>query len=143
MRQDIKQYINGEWVESHSGQTLDVINPATEEVMGKIAAGNKQDVDDAVAAAKKVYVKFRNTSLEERKALLERIADEYENRKKDLIDVMTDELGSPIEKSESVHFQMGLNHFREASKAIDSGHFLPRSSDNGAHKSGPEANPKT
>lgn len=36
MRQDIKQYINGEWVESHSGQTLDVINPATEEVMGKI-----------------------------------------------------------------------------------------------------------
>lgn len=54
MRQDIKQYINGEWVESHSGQTLDVINPATEEVMGKIAAGNKQDVDDAVAAAKSV-----------------------------------------------------------------------------------------
>ncbi|MCJ1779974.1 aldehyde dehydrogenase family protein [Mammaliicoccus sciuri] len=129
MRQDIKQYINGEWVESHSGQTLDVINPATEEVMGKIAAGNKQDVDDAVAAAKKVYVKFRNTSLEERKALLERIADEYENRKEDLIDVMTDELGSPIEKSESVHYQMGLNHFREASKAIDSIQFEERRGD--------------
>ncbi|WP_239706006.1 MULTISPECIES: aldehyde dehydrogenase family protein [unclassified Mammaliicoccus] len=136
MRQDVKQYINGEWVDSHSGQTLDVINPATEEVAGKIAAGNKEDVDDAVAAAKSVYVKFRNTSVEERKALLERIADEYENRKEDLIDAMTDELGSPIEKSESVHYQMGLNHFREASKAIDRIEFEERRGDDLVVKEG-------
>ncbi|MCR1873518.1 aldehyde dehydrogenase family protein [Mammaliicoccus lentus] len=136
MRQDVKQYINGEWVDSHSGQTLDVINPATEEVAGKIAAGNKEDVDDAVAAAKSVYLKFRNTSVEERKALLERIADEYENRKEDLIDAMTDELGSPIEKSESVHYQMGLNHFREASKAIDRIEFEERRGDDLVVKEG-------
>lgn len=136
MRQDVKQYINGEWVDSHSGQTLDVINPATEEVAGKIATGNKEDVDDAVAAAKSVYVKFRNTSVEERKALLERIADEYENRKEDLIDAMTDELGSPIEKSESVHYQMGLNHFREASKAIDRIEFEERRGDDLVVKEG-------
>lgn len=129
MRQDIKQYINGAWVDSHSGETLEVLNPATEEVMGTIAAGNKQDVDDAVAAAKSVYVEFRNTSVEERKALLERIADEYENRKEDLVNVMTDELGSPIEKSDYVHFQMGLDHFREASKAIDSIQFEERRGD--------------
>lgn len=136
MRQYVKQYINGEWIDSHSGQTLDVINPATEEVAGKIAAGNKEDVDDAVAAAKSVYVKFRNTSVEERKALLERIADEYENRKEDLIDAMTDELGSPIEKSESVHYQMGLNHFREASKAIDRIEFEERRGDDLVVKEG-------
>ncbi|WP_422404783.1 aldehyde dehydrogenase family protein [Mammaliicoccus sp. JADD-157] len=136
MRQDVKQYINGEWIDSHSGKTLDVINPATEEVAGKIAAGNKEDVDDAVAAAKSVYVKFRNTSVEERKALLERIADEYENRKEDLIDAMTDELGSPIEKSESVHYQMGLNHFREASKAIDRIEFEERRGDDLVVKEG-------
>lgn len=136
MRQDVKQYINGEWIDSHSGQTLDVINPATEEVAGKIAAGNKEDVDDAVAAAKSVYVKFRNTSVEERKALLERIADEYENRKEDLIEAMTDELGSPIEKSESVHYQMGLNHFREASKAIDKIEFEERRGDDLVVKEG-------
>lgn len=136
MRQDVKQYINGEWIDSHSGQTLDVINPATEEVAGKIAAGNKEDVDNAVAAAKSVYVKFRNTSVEERKALLERIADEYENRKEDLIEAMTDELGSPIEKSESVHYQMGLNHFREASKAIDKIEFEERRGDDLVVKEG-------
>ena len=35
-----KQYINGEWVDSASGETIDVINPATEEVMGSVAKGN-------------------------------------------------------------------------------------------------------
>ena len=58
MRQDVKQYINGEWVDSHSGQTLDVINPATEEVAGKIAAGNKEDVDDAVAELEAAIAAF-------------------------------------------------------------------------------------
>ena len=60
----------------------------------------------------------------------------YENRKEDLIDAMTDELGSPIEKSESVHYQMGLNHFREASKAIDRIEFEERRGDDLVVKEG-------
>ena len=46
MRNFTKQYIDGEWVESASGETLDVINPATEEVAGTIAKGNKEDVNN-------------------------------------------------------------------------------------------------
>lgn len=53
-----KQYINGEWVDSTSGEYIDVINPATEEVFGKIAKGNKEDVDKAVEAADSVYPDF-------------------------------------------------------------------------------------
>ena len=53
MRNFTKQYINGEWVDSASGETIDVINPATEEVMGKIAKGNEEDVNKAVDAADK------------------------------------------------------------------------------------------
>ena len=49
---------------------------------------------------------------------------------------MTDELGSPIEKSESVHYQMGLNHFREASKAIDRIEFEERRGDDLVVKEG-------
>ena len=41
MRDYTKQYINGEWVESNSNETIEVINPATEEVIGKVAKGNK------------------------------------------------------------------------------------------------------
>ena len=82
MRNFTKQYINGEWVDSASGETIDVINPATEEVMGSVAKGNADDVNKAVEAADSVYVQFRHSSVEERRDLLDRIVKEYENRKK-------------------------------------------------------------
>ncbi|MFZ8102455.1 aldehyde dehydrogenase family protein, partial [Staphylococcus arlettae] len=47
MRNYTKQYINGEWIDSASGENIEVINPATEEVMGTNAKGNKADVDKA------------------------------------------------------------------------------------------------
>ncbi|WP_194746531.1 aldehyde dehydrogenase family protein [Staphylococcus chromogenes] len=119
MRDQIKQYINGEWVNSASGETLEVINPATEEVFGHIAKGNKEDVDQAVKAANDVYLEFRNTPVKERQAMLGRIVDEYKKRKDDLIEAMTLELGTPVTKSENIHYQMGLNHFQEAHDALD------------------------
>ncbi|MBI5975534.1 aldehyde dehydrogenase family protein [Staphylococcus canis] len=130
MRDQIKQYINGEWVDSASGETLDVINPATEEVIGRIAKGNEADVDKAVKAAKDVYLEFRHTPVKERQALLGRIVEEYKNRKEDLIEVMTLELGAPVQKSEDVHYQMGLNHFQAAYEALNDFQFEERRGDN-------------
>lgn len=123
MRTQTKQYINGEWVNSASGETIDVINPATEEVLGQIAKGNKEDVDKAVEAANNVYLEFRHSSVEYRRDLLDKIVKEYENRKEDIIEAITDELGAPLEKSEKVHYQMGLNHFAEARDALDNFQF--------------------
>lgn len=123
MRNFTKQYINGEWVDSASGETIDVINPATEEVMGKIANGNEEDVNKAVDAADKVYLEFRHSSVEERRELLDKIVKEYQNRKNDLIEAITDELGAPLSVSENVHYQMGLNHFTAARDALDSFQF--------------------
>ncbi|MCZ2499894.1 aldehyde dehydrogenase family protein, partial [Xylophilus sp. Kf1] len=113
----------GEWVDSASGETIDVINPATEEVMGKIAKGNEEDVNKAVDAADKVYLEFRHSSVEERRELLDKIVKEYQNRKNDLIEAITDELGAPLSVSENVHYQMGLNHFTAARDALDSFQF--------------------
>ena len=76
MRDYTKQYINGEWVKSNSNETIEVINPATEEVIGKVAKGNKADVDKAVEAADNVYLEFRHTSVKERQALLDKIVKE-------------------------------------------------------------------
>ena len=123
MRNFTKQYINGEWVESASNETIDVINPATEEVIGKIAKGNNEDVNKAVQAADDVYLSFRHSSVDERKALLDKIVAEYKNRKDDIVDAITDELGSPITVSENVHYQMGLNHFQVARDALDTFQF--------------------
>ena len=136
MRNYTKQYINGEWVDSHSNETIDVINPANEEVIGKVAKGNKQDVDDAVEAAHNVYLEFRHTSVKDRQELLNKIVKEYENRKDDIVQAITDELGAPLEMSERVHYQMGLNHFAAARDALDTFNFEERRGDDLVVKEG-------
>ncbi|MHC3757814.1 aldehyde dehydrogenase family protein [Staphylococcus succinus] len=125
-----KQYINGQWVESHSNETMDVINPATEEAFGKIAKGNAQDVEDAVNAADSVYLEFRHSSIEYRKNLLNDIVKEYENRKADLVEAMTLELGTPVTASENVHYEMGLAHFKAARDVLDNFNFRERRGNN-------------
>lgn len=123
MRNHTKQYINGEWIDSTSSEAIDVINPATEEVYGKIARGTKEDVDKAVEAADAVYLKFRNMPVKDRQKILDRIITEYENRKDDIIEAITSELGSPKSKSDKVHYEMGLTHFKAARDALDSFQF--------------------
>ena len=49
MSNDLNFYINGEWVKSESNETIDVINPANEEVIGQVTAGTKEDIDIAVS----------------------------------------------------------------------------------------------
>ncbi len=129
MRDYTKQYINGEWVDSNSNETIEVINPATEEVIGKVAKGNKEDVDKAVEAADSVYLEFRHMPVKERQELLDKIVKEYENRKDDIVQAITDELGAPLSLSERVHYQMGLNHFIAARDALDTFEFEERRGD--------------
>lgn len=119
-----KQYINGEWVDSTGSETIEVVNPATEKVIGKISSGTKDDVDRAVEAAKDAFPTFSKTSVDDRIKLLEDIANEYENRKDDLIKLITEELGAPITKSEKIHYQMGLQHFRQAAEELKTFEFI-------------------
>ncbi|GGJ91117.1 putative aldehyde dehydrogenase [Lentibacillus kapialis] len=118
MRNYTKHYINGEWVESTGSETMDVINPATEEVTGRISAGTKEDLNKAVQAAREAFPSFSSTSVAYRVELLENIAKEYEKRKDDLIEVMTEELGSPVALTENVHYNMGLQHFKQAAQQL-------------------------
>ncbi|MYL52553.1 aldehyde dehydrogenase family protein [Pontibacillus yanchengensis] len=114
----LKHYINGEWVESTGSETEPVINPATEEKLGEISLGTQEDLDKAVSAAKAAFPSFSQTSKEERIEMLERIVEEYEKRKDELIEVMTDELGSPLTVSENVHYKMGRAHFAQAAESL-------------------------
>ncbi|GGF27638.1 putative aldehyde dehydrogenase [Halobacillus andaensis] len=118
MRNYLKHYINGEWIESTGSETEEVINPATEEVIGKISLGTKEDLDKAVKAARDAFPSFSQTTKEERVEMLENIAKEYENRKDEIIETITDELGSPLEISENIHFMMGYNHFSQAAESL-------------------------
>src|SRR5512138_43933 len=66
-------YIDGAWVDPAVKKSAPVVNPATEEAMYEVALGSKADVDKAVAAAKRAFVTFSQTTREERVALLEKI----------------------------------------------------------------------
>ncbi|SDI53671.1 aldehyde dehydrogenase family protein [Natribacillus halophilus] len=129
MRNYTKHYINGEWVESTGSETMDVINPATEEPAGRISLGTQEDLDRAVKAARAAFPSFSTTSKAYRVELLENIAKEYEKRKDGLIDAITEELGSPRGMTENVHYKMGLVHFQTAAEQLKDFEFNERRGD--------------
>lgn len=92
-----KLYINGEWVVSDSEALTEVINPATEEICGRVPCGNAADVDRAVLAARKAFDSWSATSAEERSQYIQIIAGKMAERLADLGKVISQEQGSPIE----------------------------------------------
>jgi aldehyde dehydrogenase (NAD+) len=106
MREHLKFYIDGQWVAPVDLKTLDVINPATEQVSGKIALGSAADVDRAVKAARKAFATWSLTSREERLGVLQRILEQYQKRIGDLGAAITEEMGAP--KALANGFQVGL-----------------------------------
>ena len=103
-------YLNGEWIEPSTNQALEVINPATEELIGSVAAGTPDDVDKAVAAAKSAFDSYSRTSREERAELLESIIEHYRARSGEMAATISAEMGAPINLAHSAHVPMGLDH---------------------------------
>jgi aldehyde dehydrogenase (NAD+) len=110
---DTKFYIDGAWVAPAAAKLHDVTNPATERFAGQISLGSSVDVDRAVAAARRAFPAFSQTSRAERIALLERIVDGLNGRRGEMARAMTEEMGTPITFSNDVQFVMGLSHFEE------------------------------
>ena len=104
-------YINGEWVDPVDPKYLDVINPATEETIGKIALGNSKDVDKAVAAAKEAFESFSQTSKEERLALMGKIVEIYQSRYDEIAETISSEMGAPLWLSKAAQAATGAGHF--------------------------------
>jgi aldehyde dehydrogenase (NAD+) len=110
MREYLKFYIDGHWVDPVTPKQMDVINPANEEVAGHISAGSAADVDKAVAAAQKAFVTFSQTSREERIELLQRILAEYQKRFGEIANAITEEMGAPASLAQRAQAAVGLMH---------------------------------
>jgi len=110
MRDYMKFYINGAWVDPTTPRALAVINPATEEVCGHVSNGSAADVDKAVAAARAAFETFSRTSREERIDLLERILAEYQKRFGDIAQAITEEMGAPASLAQRAQAPIGLGH---------------------------------
>ena len=114
MRDYLKFYINGAWVDPVTPKTLAVINPATEQAAGTISMGSAADVDKAVRAARAAFASYSQTSVDERVALLERVIVEYQKRYGDMAAAITEEMGAPAMLAQKAQAAMGIGHLQSA-----------------------------
>ena len=118
-----KFYIDGAWVDPISKETLAVINPATEETVETIAMGSASDVDRAVAAARKAFDSYSQSTKEERLALLDRIVALYLERKDELAAAITTEMGAPAWLAGAAQVPAGLMHIITAKQVLENYEF--------------------
>lgn len=114
MRDYLKFYIEGQWVEPLGSATIDVINPATEAVAGRVTLGTAEDVDIAVRAARKAFTSYSLTSRAERIDLMERIIAAYKRRFDDVAKAITEEMGAPNWLAQQAQAAIGVGHLQTA-----------------------------
>ena len=120
MREYLNFYIDGQWVAPAVPKTLDVINPATEAVAGRISMGSAADVDRAARAARRAFDAWSQTPLAARAALLEAIVAEYQKRYADMAAAITEEMGAPAALASKAQAAMGIGHLQTALTVLKS-----------------------
>lgn len=106
-----QHYINGEWVPSEHNETIDVINPATEELISTIPSGTKEETEKAVAAADAAFDSWAATPVADRAVYLMKIADKLEEQKDHFIKTLTEENGKTMDTSDA-ELTVAIDYFR-------------------------------
>ena len=112
-------YINGKWVDPVKPETLDVINPATEESVGQISVGSALDIDNAVTAARSAFKSFSKTSISERVELLSEIRNIYKKRFNEIAEAIMTEMGAPITLASGAQASVGMSHLKTAIRVLE------------------------
>ena len=99
MYEKFGQFINGKWQKSSGGETYDVINPATEELIGKASKANKNDIDSCLNSAEEGFKIWKNTSPWERSKIIRKISDLIRKKNDVLSRWLTLEVGKPISEA--------------------------------------------
>ncbi|TKD62679.1 aldehyde dehydrogenase family protein [Cobetia marina] len=95
-------YIGGEWTSSHGNRFIEVINPATEEVIGTVPEGTVEDVDHAVQAARAALPSWSATSASLRSMYIKRLVEEMKSQQELMAFTITSELGMPLHLSHDI-----------------------------------------
>ena len=118
-----KFYINGEFVDPSSKETLEIINPATEEKIGTVALGSTIDVDKAVYSARKAFSVSSKLSKKDRLDILETIRENYKKRYRDVSEAIRLEMGAPVKLAEGAQTATGLGHLKTAMRVLEKHEF--------------------
>lgn len=118
MREYLRFYIDGQWVDPVRPNPFEVENPATEQASGKISLGSADDVDVAVKAARRAFAGWSQSSREQRLDLLQAILAEYQKRADDLAEAVTEEMGAPPSLAAGPQVFLGIGHLNTAIDAL-------------------------
>ncbi|HTD02539.1 aldehyde dehydrogenase family protein [Undibacterium sp.] len=116
-------YINGRFTKPHGTETLELINPSTKTVIGRVTLADEQDAQDAIAAAKAAYKSFSQTTKEQRMEYLQRLHDAVAARSDELLEVMIEEYGGPRRIS-NASTQRAANSFLLAKELLKTFDFV-------------------
>jgi len=123
MAHEMQFYIDGEWVDPVVPHPFDVIDPSTEEAYTKISLGSKADVDLAVAAARRAFETFSQTSKAERIDLLKRILAGFQARYKDVAEAISKEMGAPMKLAMQSQAGLGVGHISKMIEVLEAFEF--------------------
>ena len=112
-------YIDGKWVDPVKPETLDIINPANEESVGRLSMGSAQDVDNAVLAARKAFKSYSKTPVSERIELLSEIRNIYKKRFNEIAEAIMTEMGAPIKLASGAQASVGMAHLKTAIRVLE------------------------
>ena len=124
MKDRLEFYIDGKFVKPEGRKTLDVIDPSTEKAVARISLGTAEDVDRAVAAARRAFETFSTTTREERLALLEKIVGVYKKRLGDVAEAISLEMGAPMWLAKAAQAPAGLAHLAQALEVLKTYDFV-------------------
>jgi acyl-CoA reductase-like NAD-dependent aldehyde dehydrogenase len=112
--------IGGEWRQAAAHEELDVLNPATEDTVDRVPAGTSEDVQLAVATAKRVFGQWSRTDVEHRATILAKAADLIQEHAKELAAKLTSEQGKPVAEAigEVSHLAHGVRFYAEAATKV-------------------------
>ncbi|WP_242123850.1 aldehyde dehydrogenase family protein [Sphingobium sp. Sx8-8] len=122
MRDILNHYIDGDWVASTGEGMQDIVDPSTGHVSGRLILGTAEDVERAVAAARRAFPGYARVGVQDRVALLHRIADLHEARVEDMAQAVTADIGMPIAFARMT-VAAGAGQFRSLAKALPDYHF--------------------
>jgi aldehyde dehydrogenase (NAD+) len=117
-----KLYINGQWVKARGGQSIAVINPATQESIAQVATASVPDVDQAVQAASNAFGHWSSLSATERAGYIQAIADKMLAREEELAVTVTEEMGMPLTLSRDWQVKgpaLGMKSYVERAHMMD------------------------
>ncbi len=115
----MKYYVGGEWIQPHSQNTMEVINPATEDSVGTILLADQVDVDRAVAAAKAAFPAYAVTTKAERLEYLSRLLEISKARLPELARVISTEMGAPMTMALEMQADAAVGHLQGFIDALE------------------------